>query len=57
MFLFDVKLTRANLDTIRDFTVGQDIIRLAHKVFGALGVGAVTRGGVRRAFRLRRRCP
>ena len=41
-FLFDVKLTSINLDSIRDFTVGQDVIRLAHKVFGALSLGAVT---------------
>jgi Ca2+-binding RTX toxin-like protein len=41
-FLFDVKATARNIDTIRDFTVGQDIIRLAQKVFEALSPGALT---------------
>ena len=41
-FLFDVKPSSGNADTISDFTLGQDIIRLAHKVFGALSLGAVT---------------
>ena len=41
-FLFNVKPAAGNIDTIRDFTVGQDIIRLAHKVFDALSPGALT---------------
>ena len=41
-FLFDAKPSSGNIDTIRDFTLGQDIIRLAQKVFDALSLGAVT---------------
>jgi serralysin len=41
-FLFDVKPSSGNRDTIIDFTVGSDIIRLAQGVFSALSLGAVT---------------
>ena len=41
-FLFNAKPSSGNIDTIRDFTVGQDIIRLAQKVFDALSPGALT---------------
>ncbi len=41
-FLFDAKLTRANVDAVTDFTVGLDLICIAHKVVGALTLGVVT---------------
>jgi serralysin len=41
-FLFGAKPAAGNIDTIRDFTVGQDIIRLVQGVFGALSPGALT---------------
>lgn len=41
-FQFDVKPMAGNLDTVSDFTVGQDIIRLAREVFDALSLGAVS---------------
>jgi Ca2+-binding RTX toxin-like protein len=41
-FFFSAKPLSRHVDTIRDFTVGQDVIRLAQKVFDALAPGAVT---------------
>ncbi len=41
-FVFNVKPAARNVDTIRDFTVGEDIIRLAQKVFDALSPGVLT---------------
>jgi Ca2+-binding RTX toxin-like protein len=51
-FQFDVKPVTGNLDTVSDFTGGQDIIRLARKVFDALSLGAASEGPVRHTFRL-----
>jgi Ca2+-binding RTX toxin-like protein len=41
-FLFNAKPLSGNVDTIRDFTIGQDIIRLAQKIFDALSPGVLT---------------
>ncbi|HET7717482.1 MAG TPA: M10 family metallopeptidase, partial [Bauldia sp.] len=41
-FLFDVKLKAANVDTIRDFTPGADLLWLSHAVFDAIGPGLMS---------------
>ena len=40
-FRFDTALGASNIDTILDFTVGDDMIQLDHKIFTALGAGAL----------------
>jgi hypothetical protein len=43
-FLFDTKPASDNVDKVKDFTFGHDVIQLAKKVFKALSPGAVTAG-------------
>ncbi len=41
-FLFSAKLKKGNRDKIKDFTAGEDLIQIAHKLVKTLDIGAVT---------------